>query len=117
SAYAAIANDGVRTDGARAISPATARQLRDMLVHAVEDEEATGRNARVSGVRVAGKTGTATLAEGGTRALFVGMFPADAPRYVIYVDAASAESREDFTGGNIAAPAFARLAARLAAHR
>src|SRR5690606_22639840 len=74
SAYAAIANDGVRIEptldgvaGAetRVLSAATARRVREMLVHAVEDEGATGRNARVSGLQVAGKTGTAMVEDDG----------------------------------------------------
>ncbi|HEY8431227.1 MAG TPA: penicillin-binding transpeptidase domain-containing protein, partial [Sandaracinaceae bacterium] len=123
SAYAAIANDGVRIEptldgvaGAetRVLSAATARRVREMLVHAVEDEGATGRNARVSGLQVAGKTGTAMVEDDGVRALFVGIVPADAPRYVIYVDAEIGEDRPGFHGGSVAAPAFARIAARIA---
>ena len=40
--------------------------------------------AQIAGVRVAGKTGTASTAtEGRYHASFVGIVPADAPRYVV----------------------------------
>ncbi len=122
SAYGAIANDGVRVeptfDGSgateRVLSPMTARRMREMLFRAVEDEDATGRNARVSGLTVAGKTGTAEIEGDRQRALFIGMFPYDTPRYVVYVDAEVGENRDGFTGGAIAAPTFARIASRIA---
>jgi cell division protein FtsI (penicillin-binding protein 3) len=68
---------------------------------------ATGRSAAISGYRVAGKTGTGLrVVDGryvaGNVASFVGMAPAEAPRYVIAVFAHTPAG----TGGAVAGPAF-----------
>jgi cell division protein FtsI (penicillin-binding protein 3) len=71
---------------------------------------ATGLSAAISGYRVAGKTGTGKLVEDGHYtthdvASFVGMAPADAPRYVIGVFAYTPGGE----GGAVAGPAFREL--------
>lgn len=104
-AYVAIAKgrDGVLT-------PELAAQVRDMLESAVREEEGTGHPAAVEGLRVAGKTGTSDLGDG-RGCWFVGMAPADQPRWVAAVYAETADGH----GGSVAAPAFAQLARRLEA--
>ncbi|HEX2779688.1 MAG TPA: penicillin-binding transpeptidase domain-containing protein [Gemmatimonadaceae bacterium] len=73
----------------RVISSEIAAQVRSMLGEAVE--RGTGLQADLSTFAVAGKTGTARLnagggyAQGKYYASFVGLFPADAPQYVIVV--------------------------------
>jgi len=74
----------------RVVSAATAAQLRAMLVGVVED--GTGRNARIPGYLIGGKTGTAAKPRPGGRGYsrevmttFVGMVPADSPRFVAAV--------------------------------
>jgi peptidoglycan glycosyltransferase len=62
-------------------------------------EEGTGRAARISGVRVAGKTGTAEVGKGTPHAWFVGFAPADDPEIVVAVIVENAG-----TGGRVAAP-------------
>jgi cell division protein FtsI (penicillin-binding protein 3) len=85
-----------------------------MLEGAVSGERATGKAARVTGVRVAGKTGTAgwAIAGGGegVYASFVGLVPMERPRFVILVGLEG--PRGGASGGKVAAPAFARVAAR-----
>ncbi|MEM1416403.1 MAG: penicillin-binding transpeptidase domain-containing protein [Myxococcota bacterium] len=112
-AYAAVANDG-RTrwpsaDGTgeslRALRALSARAVKDALRAAVR--EGTGTNARVEGVDVGGKTGTARL-EDGRAALFAGFFP---PGRVAVV---RVEGGPELTGGSAAAPVFAALVRRLA---
>ena len=66
------------------ISPDTANVLRDMMVAAVSDGVASG--ARIRGVEVAGKTGTAENGEGQPYTLwFTGFAPAENPRVAVVV--------------------------------
>ncbi len=137
AAYAALANDGVYNaptlvrrilgeDGRttwqheptreRIVKSSTARAVMTMLEQAVNDEHATGRGARIDGVRVAGKTGTGELpelrpGEERTYATFVGAVPADRPRFVILIGV-EAPKGGGYGGGKVAAPAFARIASR-----
>jgi len=78
--------------------------------------DGTGRAAAVSGLRIAGKTGTAqktingTYARGKYRASFVGFFPADDPQVAIVV--ILDEPSKSGYGGVVAAPIFGRIARR-----
>jgi cell division protein FtsI (penicillin-binding protein 3) len=129
--YNAVANDGVwvqphlvsatvQPDGTvvdspapvtrRVLDPAHAAALRQMLEAVVVVKDATGTTAAVPGYRVAGKTGTGQRVDNGRYtsgevASFVGMAPADAPRYVIAVFAHTASG----SGGTVAGPAFADM--------
>ncbi len=134
AAYAAIANGGVyhapalvrrvrdgagrvvwehRPAGERLLRPETAAALLDLLAAVVESPRGTGRAARVEGARVGGKTGTVEPEDDGRGARgpyasFVGVAPLGAPRYVIAVGIEGVRG----SGGQLAAPSFARLAAR-----
>jgi cell division protein FtsI/penicillin-binding protein 2 len=96
----------------RAISSQTAAILRGYLRAVVL--RGTGASARIPGYTTAGKTGTAQVAEHGHYvagqyvASFVGMVPADKPRYVILVKVE--RPRGAIYGSEVAAPAFARIA-------
>jgi cell division protein FtsI (penicillin-binding protein 3) len=129
--YAAIANDGVwvrpqlirgttRPDGTRVptpkpesrrvISATNAAALRQMMEAVVTVEDATGRSGAVPGYRVAGKTGTGARVENGKYvpgevASFIGMAPAEAPRYVVAVFVQTPGGG----GGQIAGPAFRKM--------
>jgi cell division protein FtsI (penicillin-binding protein 3) len=112
---ATIAADGTRTPVAavpshRVISAQTAAELRTMLQAVVSVPGATGLSAAISGYSVAGKTGTGLLNinghyQPGDVASFVGMAPADHPRYVIAVFAHSSAGN----GGPVAGPAFKEM--------
>jgi cell division protein FtsI (penicillin-binding protein 3) len=103
-AYAAIASGKA--------FPAHGKELLALLQRTVDREDGTGKGARIPGVAVAGKTGTAPLGEGrGAYGDFVGILPADAPRFVVLVGLET--SARGYSGGSVAAPAFARLGARL----
>lgn len=68
----------------QAVSPATAAALTEMMVDGVDNGLAS--NARISGIKVAGKTGTAENGVGEPYTLwFTGFAPADMPRYAITV--------------------------------
>jgi peptidoglycan glycosyltransferase len=94
------------------ISAKTAAELTTAMEGVVS--EGTGTNAAISGVKVAGKTGTAetpgNAACGGgeeeNQAWFMGFVPADEPKIAI---AASVECTEQF-GNDVAAPIFRDVA-------
>ena len=81
----------------RAISAETAATLRTLMVEVVNN--GTGTRAALSGVQVAGKTGTAEVAGGDPHAWFVGFAPAGDPEVVVAVLVENAG-----TGGSVAAP-------------
>jgi cell division protein FtsI (penicillin-binding protein 3) len=91
------------------------RRVTDYLVGVVE--RGTGHLARVPGIPVAGKTGTAQKAEGGGYvpgkyvASFVGYLPADDPMAVILV--VLDEPQEKYYGGEVAAPLFRSIVERI----
>jgi beta-lactamase regulating signal transducer with metallopeptidase domain len=95
----------------------TARAVTAILENALGSEHSTGTRARVAGVRVAGKTGTASWevpgGPDGVYASFVGFAPVEAPRFVVLVGVE--QPRQDGGGPTVAAPAFARVATRLLA--
>lgn len=68
-----------------AIAPATLALIREALLAVVEDGGGTGGRARISGVHVGGKTGTAQNPHGKDHALFVGCAPMEDARVVVAV--------------------------------
>ncbi len=131
AAYAAIANDGtyvqprlvkevIDPKGKRTpaedpvtrqvLSPANAAALRTMMEAVTTVENATGVAAAIPGYRVAGKTGTGYRLVNGKKqpgevGSFIGMAPAENPRYVIAVFVHSPGGG----GGTVAAPAFREM--------
>jgi cell division protein FtsI (penicillin-binding protein 3) len=131
AAYGAIANDGVwvqpqlveavvAPDGTeratgeaatrRVLSPDTAAQLRELMEAVVTIPGGTGLAAALPDYRVAGKTGTGKLVVDGEYApgevaSFIGMAPAEQPRYVIAVAAHTPHGG----GGQVTAPAFQEM--------
>lgn len=92
----------------------TMEQVRDMLREVVEEEGGTGKHARIPGLVVGGKTGTAQKADASGRygrgrvGSFVGMIPIEEPRYLICV--LLDEPTKVQYGGIIAAPVFRDVA-------
>jgi stage V sporulation protein D (sporulation-specific penicillin-binding protein) len=132
AAYCAIANDGVYVPprlvidapGAklperqprRVMSPANAATLRSHMEAVVT--EGTGRNAKIADYSVAGKTGTAQIAQNGTYghgyvASFVGFLPVQKPRLAILVSVW--HPRNGQYGGVVSAPVFREIARQSAA--
>lgn len=118
-AASAIANDGVmmkpylvksitdpygwnisttaQQEMARPISKETADRITDMMIDVVN--KGTGKNARIPGLNVAGKTGTAEVGEGQSpHSWFVAFAPADDPQIAISIIVENGE-----TGGGKAA--------------
>jgi len=87
-----------------AVSPGTAAALTDMMIGVVES--GSGTAARISGVQVAGKTGTAQTAEGqAPHAWFTGFAPADKPQVAVAVIVEhGGNAGSEATGGRVAAP-------------
>ena len=125
AAYSAIANGGVLVKprlvmsgndsaiGKRVISYRTARRLESML-EGVLGPTGTAPEAAVAGYDIAGKTGTAEKAVAGGYsqskfvASFIGFAPARDARLLVAVMVD--EPKGSHTGGEVAAPAFERIA-------
>lgn len=132
SAYATIANGGVRVepsivagtvsaDGVytaapapaetRVISASTATQVSQMLEMVVTD--GTGKPGAIDGYRIAGKTGTSQAFDSscncysGYTASFAGFAPADAPQLLVYVIVQ--QPHNGHFGSTVAAPVFQPL--------
>jgi cell division protein FtsI (penicillin-binding protein 3) len=144
SALAALANDGERMQPrlvlsrrrtgtewrqteihshGNAVSQDAARRTLDMM-RGVVSPEGTGRLAGLAGVAVAGKTGTAqkldtelgSYSRDRFIAWFMGVVPADDPELAIVV-AIDEPQGHLHSGGYVAAPVFARVAAAQLARR
>jgi peptidoglycan glycosyltransferase len=89
---------------ATAITPEVATQLTSMMEAVVQS--GTGTNAQISGVRVAGKTGTAQTAKGAPPlAWFTSFAPADDPKVAVAVVVEDGGTYgEAASGGRVAAP-------------
>jgi len=101
--------------GQQIISPKTAAEIRTM-VESVVSPAGTAPQAQVAGYRVGGKTGTAQKVVNGRYSQthyvgsFAGIAPMSNPRFVIAVMIDDPEGAIH-TGGGVAAPTFAALAA------
>lgn len=124
--YATLASGGIarpvsftRVDGPvkgeRVIAGDIARKLIPMM-ESVVTQDGTAMKAAVPGYRIAGKTGTAHKAVGGSYAAdeymstFVGMAPASRPKVVLAV-VVDSPSNGQYFGGLVAAPVFSRIMA------
>jgi len=127
--YAAIANGGYlrppqlvdrvgdeeihEPRGRRVISASVASEVRTML-EGVLAAGGTASEVSVPGYSLAGKTGTAEVAENGTYsetkyvASFIGFAPAQDPRLLVAVIVDQPQG--EIYGGSVAAPAFGRIA-------
>ena len=144
SAYCVIANDGklrkphivksiIANDGTvveryepevvnTVIRPETAKAMRTALEKVVAPG-GTATLAKVAGYRSAGKTGTAHRIKDGKyqpnnyTLSFAGMLPAQDPAFVcIVVVDDPLTTKVHLYGGTVAAPIFAKISARVAAH-
>lgn len=119
-AYSVLANDGksVPVSLIKLDQPPTSTQvfrpevtrLVLRLMEEVVSPAGTGRKAAIAGYQISGKTGTTRKANKGYdsdkyRALFVGIAPSTAPRFVLAVTVEE-PSRGQYYGGDVAAPVF-----------
>jgi len=130
SIFATIGNDGVRVEptviagtsdaqghytpaktrnSSRVISAETAQKMREMM-ESVVSASGTAPGAAIPGYRIAGKTGTAERVDprtgrySGYTASFIGMAPADKPKYVINVTIQAPQGLH--WGGVLGGPVF-----------
>ncbi len=98
----------------RYISPETSKVISKMMESVVEEEGGTGSTARIPGVLVAGKTGTAQVwshekhSYSDRTPVFEGTLPADDPKLAIVIVLDRAGVRPAF-GGPLAGPIFAEI--------
>jgi cell division protein FtsI (penicillin-binding protein 3) len=134
-ATAALANGGIlptlsvvmseqgSSPGQRVVSEKAAIAARDMMFGVVEDEHGTGSNAKIEGLRVGGKTGTAQKASPKGRGYMAGSYVAS---FVGFADGAPLGVARNLTtmviidepkaksiyGGTLAAPVFKKVMER-----
>lgn len=127
-AYLCVANNGLRiplrlvctadqpVQRQRVFDPEVAKAVLTMMEEVVQ-MNGTGTRARIDGVRVAGKTGTAQKASptggygGGYVASFISIFPVDKPKYLVFmlVD----EPQAGHYGGVLVAPEVRNIGVQL----
>lgn len=99
-------------------SPEALAKAREMMEAVVQGEHGTAKTLSKSPYRIAGKTGTAVIANNKFgydkghktyQASFVGYFPADAPKYTCMV-VVYAPGNDTYYGGAVAAPIFKDIA-------
>jgi len=108
---------GAEVPGEQVVSRQTSEMMRRMFRFVVT--EGTGKSAGVKGYVVGGKTGTADKQKGrhyqknSRMSSFLGAFPMNDPRYIVYVlvdePKATAKTYGYATGGWVAAPAVGRI--------
>lgn len=131
---AALVNGGTKTGltllkdgnkgkgkGERVIKEETSHNMRKLMQYVVQ--YGTAKKANVAGYRVGGKTGTAEKVVGGSYkdkaklALFVGAFPIQDPRYLIFVMIDEPQGNKSTygyaTGGWVSAPVVSNVVSRM----
>jgi cell division protein FtsI (penicillin-binding protein 3) len=118
-----LAGDGEALDRTRVVSQKAAYAAREMMYGVVEDEHGTGGKAKIEGLRVGGKTGTAQKASPKGRGYVAGSYVAS---FVGFVDGSPLGVERNLTamvimdepraksiyGGTLAAPVFKNIMER-----
>ncbi len=95
------------------ISEETSATVRQILEYVVSD--GTGKNGKVAGYRIGGKTGTADKVGGNVIVSFVCFAPADDPKVIMLLtlDEPSRDTGTYVSGGNMVAPVASSVMAEL----
>lgn len=118
-----VVSTGTPPPGERVVSERAALAAKEMMFGVVEDEHGTGSKAKIEGLRVGGKTGTAQKASPTGRGYMSGKYVAS---FVGFVDGAPMGVPKNFTamvimdepraksiyGGTLAAPVFKQVMER-----
>ena len=127
SAYCSLVNGGFKinpkihitnkSNNEKVLKSLTSQKVNNLLRKIVES--GTGKNAKVNGLTVGGKTGTSRKLENGEYSekkvitSFIGTFPINKPKYIAFVlfDEPRRNTKEflENFGGNTAAPTFSRI--------
>lgn len=100
----------------RVISEETSARMRKLFQSVVD--EGTGKKAKIDGITIGGKTGTSRqIVEGQYSrekyySSFIGFFPVDNPKYLIFI-LANSPSQKSYYGGDVAAPIFRNITSRI----
>lgn len=131
STFSSLVNGGFRvkpkilldeeTKKEKVIKSSTSEKLNSLLYQVVEN--GTGRNARIKGINIGGKTGTARKAKNKNGyyndkiiTSFIGTFPIENPRYILFVlfdEPKNILNQQELFGSNTAAPVFANILERI----
>ncbi len=112
-----LVKDNIPVAIRRVISRETSDRMKKLCVRVIE--QGTGELAKINGVEVGGKTGTARILVNKVysnkeyNASFIGFFPASKPKYIGIILVKS--PRSNIFGGSVAAPAFKRVALKIIA--
>jgi peptidoglycan glycosyltransferase len=88
-----------------AVNPATAQAVNSMMQSVVNSGQGTGTAARINGVTVAGKSGTAQAPNNQVNAWFIAFAPAEGARVAVAVILeGGGDAGNEATGGKVAAP-------------
>ncbi len=132
TAFSALVNGGYKikptiishnrqSEKIKILSSKTSKKINILIEKIVN--EGTGRNAKVNGILVGGKTGTSKKVESGNYSekkkvtSFIGVFPANYPEYLTFVLFDEPENNIsgniENTGGNTAAPTFSKIVKKI----
>jgi peptidoglycan glycosyltransferase len=87
-----------------ATSPATAKKMTNLMLSVVNSPDGTGVAARIPGIQVAGKTGTAQTGGPTIETWFVAFAPVPDPQIAVAVLVEDQPIGNEYQGGTIAAP-------------
>ena len=95
------------------ISEDTSKTVRDIMEYEVES--GTGKNGKVVGYRIGGKTGTADQIDGSVTVSFTCCAPADDPQIMMLLTLSNASDKTGTyrSGGNMAAPVASSIMAEI----
>lgn len=88
----------------QATSTATAAQVTQLMLSVVNSPNGTGAAARIPGIQVAAKTGTAQTGTNKIDAWFAAFAPAQDPQIAVAVLIPDQPSQNEYQGGTLAAP-------------
>lgn len=88
----------------QATSAATAAQVTNLMLSVVNSPRGTGAAARIPGIQVAAKTGTAQTGTNKIDAWFAAFAPAQDPQIAVAVLIPDQPSENEYQGGTLAAP-------------